>query len=142
MMAVGDAHVFPGFLTTLFPKPPTTFLSCFYRGEWRKYAGKKARLNRGSNSQQPGHEFDTLTTEPPVRGPKLSVCLANQSNGHRFLPPPLFFSLFLSHNISCFQYDIDITNFLVSHTCGIRFYGVRGRNNVYMYSYAKIPKLG
>ena len=56
IMAVGDAHVFPGFLTPVltqlfFPKPPTTFLTCFCRGERRKYAGKKSRLNRGSNSQ-------------------------------------------------------------------------------------------
>ena len=54
-MAVGDAYVFPGFLTPVltqlfFPKPPTTFLTCFCRGERRKYAGKKSRLNRGSNS--------------------------------------------------------------------------------------------
>ena len=66
-------HVFPGFptpvLTQLFiPKPPTTFLTCFCRGERRKYAGKKSRLNRGSNSQPPGHESDTLTTEPTGRG--------------------------------------------------------------------------
>ena len=45
-MAVGDAYVFPGFftpvLTQLFlPKPPTTFLTCFCRGERRKHAGKK-----------------------------------------------------------------------------------------------------
>ena len=61
--------MFPGFLTQLFfPKPPTTFLTCFCRGEWRKYAGKKVRLDRGSNSQPPGHESDTLTTEPPGRG--------------------------------------------------------------------------
>ena len=33
-----------------------------------KYAGKKSRLNRGSNSQPPGHESDTLTTEPSGRG--------------------------------------------------------------------------
>ena len=70
---VGDAHVFPGLLTPVltqlcFPKPPTTFLKCFYRGERRKYAGKKVRLNRGSNSQRPGHETDTFTTEPPGRG--------------------------------------------------------------------------
>ena len=44
-MAVGDAYVFPGFLTPVlaqlfFPKPPTTFLTCFCRGERRKYAGK------------------------------------------------------------------------------------------------------
>ena len=71
-MAVGDAYVFPGFptpvLTQLFlPKPPTTFLTCFCRGERRKYTGKKSRLNRGMNSQPPGHESDTLTTEPPGR---------------------------------------------------------------------------
>ena len=28
-----------------------------------KYAVKKVRLNRVSNSQLPGHESDTLTTE-------------------------------------------------------------------------------
>ena len=44
--------------TTLFPKPPTTFLTCFSRGERRKYTGKKP----------PDHESDTLTTEPPGRG--------------------------------------------------------------------------
>ena len=77
-MAVGDAHVFPGFLTPVltqlfFPKPPTTFLTCFCRGKRRKYARKKSHLNRGSNSQPPGHEFDTLTTEPPGRGPTSKV---------------------------------------------------------------------
>ena len=45
-MAVGDAYVFPCFLTPVltqlfFPKPPTTFLTCFCRGERLKYAGKK-----------------------------------------------------------------------------------------------------
>ena len=69
-MAVGDAYVFPGFLTPVltlifFPKPPTTFPTCFCRGERRKYAGKKSRLNGGSKSQPPGHEPDTLTTDPP-----------------------------------------------------------------------------
>ena len=72
-MAVGDAHVFPGFLTPVltlifFPTPPTTFLTCFCRGERRRYAGNKVRLNRGSNAQSPGHEYDTLTTKPPGRG--------------------------------------------------------------------------
>ena len=72
-MAVGDAYVFPGFLTPVltllfFPKPPTTFLTCFCRGERRKYTGKESRLNRGSNSQPPGNESETLTTEPPGRG--------------------------------------------------------------------------
>ena len=54
--------------TNFFPKPPTTFLTCFSRGEKRKNAGKKFRLNQESNSQPPGHESDTLTTEPPGRG--------------------------------------------------------------------------
>ena len=69
-MAVGGAYVFPGLLTPVltqlfFSKPPTTFLTCFCIGEKRKYAGKKSRLNRGSNSQPQGHESDTFTTEPP-----------------------------------------------------------------------------
>ena len=64
---------FLGFLTPVltqlfFPKPPTTFLTCFCRGERRKNAGKKSRLNWGLNSQPPGHESDMLTTEPPGRG--------------------------------------------------------------------------
>ena len=68
-MAVGDAYVFPGFLTPVltqlfFPKPLTTFLTCFCRGERPKYAGNKSCLYRGSNSQPPGHESDMLTTEP------------------------------------------------------------------------------
>ena len=72
-MAVGDAYVFPGFFhtstnTLFFPKPLTTFPTCFCRGERRKYAGKRSRLNWELNSQPPGHESDTLTTEPPGRG--------------------------------------------------------------------------
>ena len=71
-MAVGDAYAFPGCLTPVltqlfYPKPPTTFPTCFCRGERRKDVGKKSLLNRGSNSQPPGHESDTLTTEPPGR---------------------------------------------------------------------------
>ena len=74
-MAVADAHVFPGFLTLVltqlfFAEPPTTLLTCFSRGERRKYAGKKVLLNRESNLQPPGHEDDTFTTEPPGRGTK------------------------------------------------------------------------
>ena len=75
-MAVGDAYVLPSFLTPaltqlFFPKPLTTFLTCFSRGQRRKYAGKKSRLNRRSNSQPPGHESDTLTTELPGRDRKV-----------------------------------------------------------------------
>ena len=71
-MAVSDTYVFPGFITPVlthlfFPKPQTTFLTCFCRGERRKYAGKKSRHNQGSNTQPTGHESDTLTTEPPER---------------------------------------------------------------------------
>ena len=52
------------FFFFFFPKPPTTFPICFCRVERRKYAGKKVRLHWGSNSLPPGHESDTLTTEP------------------------------------------------------------------------------
>ena len=72
-MAVDDANVFPDFLTPVrtqlfLPKPPTTFLTCFCRGEREKHAGKKVCLNWGSNSQPPGHESDMLTTKPPGLG--------------------------------------------------------------------------
>ena len=78
-MGVGNAYVFPGFLTLvltqlLYPKPPTTFLTCFCRGERQKYAGKKGRLNPESNSQPQGHESDMLTTEPPGQGPADLKC--------------------------------------------------------------------
>ena len=45
--------------------------------ERRKYAGKKFRLTRVSNSQPPGHESDMLTTEPPGRGWTLSNDILN-----------------------------------------------------------------
>ena len=81
-MAVCDAHVFPGFLTPVlpqlfFPKPPTTFLTCFCGDDRRKYSEKQARFRRGSNSQPPGHESDTLTTEPHGRGRALRRCIKN-----------------------------------------------------------------
>ena len=56
-------------LTQLFfPKPPTTFLTCFCRGKRRKYAGNKVRLNWGSNSHPASQKSDMLTTEPPGWG--------------------------------------------------------------------------
>ena len=73
-MAVGDACVsWLKFLTPVltqlfFIKPPTTFLTCSCRGKRRKYTVKKSHLNRGSNSQPPGHESDKLTTQPPGPG--------------------------------------------------------------------------
>ena len=72
-MVIGGAHGFPGFLTPEltqlpFPKPPTTFLTCFSRGGRRNYAGKKVCHNKVSSSKLPSHESDTLTTKPPGRG--------------------------------------------------------------------------
>ena len=40
----------------------------------------------------------------------------------------------LSHDNPCFQCRIAITNFLVSHTCDIRFHDVIGQSTVHMYS--------
>ena len=51
-------------------------------------------------------------------------------------------NLLLSHNNPCFQSNIAITNFLVSHTCVIRFHDVIGQSTVHMYSYAKNLKPG
>ena len=52
-MAVGEAHVFPGFLTPVltllsFQSHRLLFSHAFSRGERRKYAGEKVRLNRVS----------------------------------------------------------------------------------------------
>ena len=89
-MVVSDAYVFPGFLIPVltqlfFPKPPTTFVTCFSRSDCErpKYPGKKSRLKQGSNSQPPGNESDTLTTKPPRRGGVLgfnaSRCISDSS---------------------------------------------------------------
>ena len=82
-MAVGDTYVFPGFLTPVltqlfFPKPQTTFLTCFCRGERRKYAGKKKLPQPGIKLQPPGYESDTLTTEPPGRGMRKGEIACNE----------------------------------------------------------------
>ena len=80
-MAVGDTRVpwlsHTSTNTTFFPKPTTTFLTCFSRGEKRKYAGKKSRFNQGLISKPPGHESDTLTTEPLGWGKLLVDILSN-----------------------------------------------------------------
>ena len=65
-MAVSDAHVFPCFLTPVltqlfFPKPPTTSLTCFCRGERQKYARQKIRLNRDRTHN---HQVMSLTRSP------------------------------------------------------------------------------
>ena len=69
-MTVGDVYVFPGFLTSVltklfFPKPPTTFLTCFCRGERRKYAGKKSRLNKHVTLKEPS-SFRWLSLEAAI----------------------------------------------------------------------------
>ena len=110
-MAVVDAYVFPGFLTPVltqlfFPKPPTTFLTCFCRGERQKYAGKKSRLNRGSNSQPPGLESNTLTFEPPRQGENI-LRKEEIARNEQFL---LFLQCFLLNQIivSLFVHIFDI----------------------------------
>ena len=65
-MAVGDAHVFPVFFTpgtntNFFPKLPTTFLTCFSRGERRKYAGKKFA---STWSRTHNHQVTSQTRSP------------------------------------------------------------------------------
>ena len=70
MFFLAFSHQYQQSNTTVFPKPLTTFLTCSSRGERRRYAGEKVRLKRVPNSQPPGHDSYTLTTEPPgwVRG--------------------------------------------------------------------------
>ena len=72
-MAVGDAHVFPGFLTPVltqisFQSHRLLFLNASAEVRGENMPERKFRLNRVSNSQPPGHESDTLTTESPERG--------------------------------------------------------------------------
>ena len=60
-MAVGDAHVFPGFLTPVltqlsFQSHRLHFSHASAEVKRRKYAGKKVRLKRVSNSEPPVHE--------------------------------------------------------------------------------------
>ena len=42
----------------------------------------------------------------------------------------------LSYNNPCFQYNITIMDFLVSHTCEMMFYDVRGRSTVHTCMYS------
>ena len=69
-MAVGDANVFSGFLIPALTFQSQRLLSSHASAEVRgeNTTERKNRLNRGSNSQPPGHDSDTLTNEPPGRG--------------------------------------------------------------------------
>ena len=57
--------------TTFFPKPPTTFLTCFSRGERRKLARKKFTSNR---SQTQNHQVMS-PTRSPLSHPGGALCL-------------------------------------------------------------------
>ena len=59
-------HVFPASANTTFLSKAPDYFPAEVRGD--NTPGKKVCLNRVSNSKPPGHESDTLTTEPPVRG--------------------------------------------------------------------------
>ena len=124
-MAVGDAHVCPGFLTPVLthlfsPKPPITFLTCFCRGERRKYAGKKVRLNRGSNSQPPGqwvrhdHHWDTRAGFPYFQK-KASISLCTQNSGICLIKGPFLAKHFQGHSLSVF-FPQDYVKLKVSDT--------------------------
>ena len=43
----------------------------------------------------------------------------------------LVYDDYLSHNNPCFPFNIAITNFLVSHTCEIKFHDVIGQSPVH-----------
>ena len=91
-MAVSDVTVFPGFLTlvlTQFCKVTDFFLTSisdkrlkilmYHLYQMIKFkVCPKRRLNRGSNSQPPGHESDILTTEPPGQGVRKGEIARNE----------------------------------------------------------------
>ena len=79
--------------TDFFPKPQTTFLTCFSRGKRQNTPEKKFHLNWVSNSQPPGHESDTLTTEPLRRG----LVVGDENAGSQHV---LLFSTMLTNFIS------------------------------------------
>ena len=72
-MAVDDAFMFPGFLTPVLKQLSFQSLRLLFSHALTEVRGestpkRKGRLNRVSKSQPPGHESDTLTTEPPGWG--------------------------------------------------------------------------
>ena len=80
-MVVGDAHLFPGFLTPV----PTQFSFQSHRLLFSHASAKirwkeTVRLNRVSSSQPTGHGSNTLTTEPPGRGIKKRRIFINTIN--------------------------------------------------------------
>ena len=66
-MAVGDAQVFPGFLTPVLTQISFHrhyLLFSYASAEKRGENTHERNFNGVSNSQPPGHESDMLTTEP------------------------------------------------------------------------------
>ena len=96
-MAVGDAYVFPGFLTPVltqlfFPKQPTTFshASAEVRGQNTPERKVASTGDRTHDHQVIGS--NTLTTEPPRRG-KNSEAKGEIAHNRQFLLfPQLFYS--------------------------------------------------
>ena len=76
-----------------------------------------------------------LSLESHVIWPKISIFYC----AFDFLLQQFLKQYNLSHKNPGFQCNIDITNFLVSHTFKIRFHvhDVIGQSTVHMYSYAK-----
>ena len=70
-MAVGDAHVFPGFLTPVLTQiyfQSHRLLFSHASAEARgQHTPERNFANQVSNSQPPDDGADTLTTEPPGR---------------------------------------------------------------------------
>ena len=73
-MAVGDAHVFPGFLTPVitFQSHRLFFLAYFCRPEVEKQWKEISPQPGLELKQPPGHESDTLTTKPSGRETRMS----------------------------------------------------------------------
>ena len=91
--AVGDTHVFPGFPhtstnTNFFPKPPTTFLTCFNKGE-SENSPKRNFASTGSRT----HNHQSMSpTRSPLSHPggakrkwkenKITTCISEKDLAH------------------------------------------------------------
>ena len=68
-MAVGDAYVFPGFLTPVltqlfFPKPPTAFLTCFYASAEVRGENTPERKVASTGDRTHNHQVTSPTRSP------------------------------------------------------------------------------
>ena len=73
IMAVGDAHVLPGFLTPVlthisFQSQRLLFSHASAEVKGEKSPERNLASTGSRNHKPPGHESDTLTTVPPGRG--------------------------------------------------------------------------